>query len=85
MPRQRVFTQFTQVDPKSEMEIVFLFLRYLGMHHNWDMCNAFVFDGMHGVKAYIYIKVEGSTNVEILSLMECSPCLLAIQHFPLPM
>ena len=45
--------KFTQVDPKLEMEIVFLFLRYWGLHHNWDMHNAFVFDGRHGVKAYI--------------------------------
>ena len=37
------FAQFTQVDPKSEMEIVFLFLRYWGLHHNWNMRNAFVF------------------------------------------
>ena len=52
-PRQWVFAQFTQVDPNSEMEIVFLFLRYWGLCHNWDMRNAFVFDGRHGVKAYL--------------------------------
>ena len=44
-PKQWVFAQFTQDDPKSKMEINVLFLRYLGLHHNWDMCNAFVFDG----------------------------------------
>ena len=27
--------------------------RERGLHHNWDMHNAFVFDGGHGVKAYI--------------------------------
>ena len=51
-PTQWVFAQFTQVDPKSEMEIVFLFLRYWGLRHNWNMRNAFLFDGRHGVKAY---------------------------------
>ena len=59
-----MFAQFTQVDPKSEMEIVFLFLGYLGLHYNWDMHNAFVFDGRHGVKAYLQ-KLKGSTNVAI--------------------
>ena len=54
MPRLWVFAVFTSlVDPTSEIEIVFLFLRYWGLHHNWDMRNAFVFDGKHGVKAYL--------------------------------
>ena len=48
-----MFVQFTQADPKSEMEIVFLFLRYWGLRHSWDLHNAFVFDGRHGVKAYL--------------------------------
>ena len=52
-PRQWVFAQFTQVDPKLEMEIVLIFLRYWGLRHNWNMCNTFVFDGRHGVKAYL--------------------------------
>ena len=60
-----VFAQFTQVDPKSTMEIVFLFLRYWGLRHNWGMRNAFVFNCRHGVKSYLR-KVEGSTNVAIL-------------------
>ena len=91
-PSQWVFAQFTQVDPKSEMEIVFLFLRYWGLRHNWNMRNAFVFDGRHGVKAYLR-KLKGVLmwqfalleHVEILSALECSSCLLAIQHVPLPM
>ena len=48
-----IFAQFTKVNSKLEMEIVLLFLRYLGLHHNWDMHNAFVFDGWHGVE-HIY-------------------------------
>ena len=52
-PRQWVFAQFTQVDPELEMEIVFLFLRYWGLRHNWNMHNAFVFDARHGVTAYL--------------------------------
>ena len=35
------------------MEIVFLFLRYWGLRHHWDMHNAFVLDGRHGVEAYL--------------------------------
>ena len=48
-----MFAQFTQVDPKLEMEIVFLFLRYWGLRHNWNIRNAFAFDGRHGVKTYL--------------------------------
>ena len=59
-PRQ-VFAQFT-LHPKSEMEIVFLFLRYWGLHHNWDMRYAFVFDGRQWNQS-ISTKVEGSTNM----------------------
>ena len=36
-PRNWVFAQFTQVDPKSEMDIVFLFLRYSGLRHHWNI------------------------------------------------
>ena len=43
---------------KSEMEIVFLFLRDWRLRHNWNMHNAFVFDGRHGVEAYIQ-KLKG--------------------------
>ena len=46
--------------PKSRMDILFLFLRYGGLCHNWDMrnasifdsTNAFVFDSGHGAKTY---------------------------------
>ena len=91
-PRQWVFAQFTQVDPNSEIEIIFLFLRYWGLCHNWNMRNAFVFDGIHGVKAYVR-KLKGILiwqfslfeQVDVLSSVECSSCLLAIQHVLLPM
>ena len=35
------------------MDNYFLFLIYWGLHHNKDMHNAYVFDGRHGVKAYL--------------------------------
>ena len=35
------------------MEILFQFLRYWGLQHNWNMHNAFMFDIRHGVNAYI--------------------------------
>ena len=61
-----MFTQFTRVDPKLKMEIVFLFLRYWGFYHNWDMRNAFVFDGRQWAwSERISAKVEGSINVAI--------------------
>ena len=87
-----MFAQFTQVDRKLEMEIVFVFLRYWGLRHNSNMRNVFVFDGSHGVKAYLrnlkgVLKWQFTLleQVEILSSVECSSCLLAIQHAPLPM
>ena len=54
--------------------------------------SAFVFDDRHGVKAYVR-KLKGVLmwqfslleQVKILSFVECSSCLLAIQHVPLPM
>ena len=49
--------------PKIKDEDHFPILKVWGLRHNWDMCNAFVFDGRHGDKAYI--KVERSTNVVI--------------------
>ena len=55
-PRPWLFAQFTQVDPKNQrwaLGIIFLFLRYWGLCHNWDMHNAFVFDGRHVIKAYV--------------------------------
>ena len=85
-----MFAQFIQIDPKAEMEIVFLFLRYWGLRHNWDMRNAFVYDGSHGEKAYLR-KLKGVLTcqfslleqVEIHSSVECLSSLLAIQHVPL--
>ena len=64
-PRQWVFAQFTQVDPNSEMDIVFLILRYCGLRHNWNMRNAFVFDGRHGMKAYLR-KLKGVVMWQII-------------------
>ena len=43
----------------NEMEILFQFLRYWGLQHNWNMHNAFTFDNRHGVKAYIK-KLKGT-------------------------
>ena len=61
MPRSWVFAQFTRVDPNSKVETIFLLLRYWGLHHNWDMQNAFVFDvGMESKHIY---EGERSTNV----------------------
>ena len=48
-----VFSQYVQNGSNDEMEILFQFLRYWGLQHNWNMCNAFMFDNRHGVKAYI--------------------------------
>ena len=67
-PRQWVFAQFTQVDPKLEMMIIFLFLRYWGSRCFWDMHNVFVFDGRHGVKAYLQKQVEISFLNEMVVL-----------------
>ena len=48
------------------MEIVFQFLRYWGLHHNWDMhIDASVFDGRRGVKAYLR-KLKVNTIMAIL-------------------
>ena len=50
-PKPWVFAQFIQGDRKLEMGIIFLFPRYWGLRHNWDMHNTFVFDGKNGVKS----------------------------------
>jgi hypothetical protein len=56
-----VFVQFTQLDQKSETEMVFLFLRYRGLRHNWGMRNSFMFDGV-----CIYTEAETSIDVTVL-------------------
>ena len=61
-----MFAQFTQVDPKSEMKIVFLFLRYCRLSYTWDINNALVFDCRYGVTSYIFTEVEGSIYVATL-------------------
>ena len=60
-PQQWVVSQYVQNGPNDEMEILFHFLRYWGLQHNWNMCNAFMFDSRHGVKAYMkkLMKREG--------------------------
>ena len=40
-----MYSSFTQLDVRLEMDIIFLFLRYWELYHYWDMCNVFVFDG----------------------------------------
>ena len=67
------------------MEIVFLFMRYLGLCHIWDMHNVFIFDCRHGVRAYLQ-KVKGVSmrqlcllkQVEILSDVESWSCIFVI-------
>ena len=46
---------------KSKIVIAFLFLRYWGLRHSWDMRNAFVFDGSESIST----KAKGSTNMTI--------------------
>ena len=41
------------IQPRSKMESVFFSIRYQRLLHNWDMHNAFVFDGRHKVRAYL--------------------------------
>ena len=38
-PQQWVFSQYVQNGSNDEMEILFQFLRYWGLQHNWNMCN----------------------------------------------
>ena len=54
-PRERerkidIFLASMETNYKGGREDIFLFLRYWGLHHYWDMHNVFVFDGSHGVK-----------------------------------
>ena len=53
-----MFSQYVQSGPNEELEIVFQFFQYLGLLHNWNMRNAFMFDSRCGVKAYSHIKCE---------------------------
>ena len=52
-PQQWGFSQYVQNGSNDEMEMLFHFLRYWGLQHNWNMHNVFMFDDRHGVKAYI--------------------------------
>ena len=71
--------------------MLFQFLRYWGLQHNWNMCNAFMFDSKDGVKAYMkkfnsilmwsFWMLE---HVGIISLNAYSGFLMALQDFPLP-
>ena len=71
------------------MEILFQFLRYWGLQHNWNMRNAFMFDNRHGVKAYIK-KLKGILMWNFRSMwgsfpqMHIQVFLIALQNVPLP-
>ena len=52
-PQLWVVSQYVQNGPNDEMKILFQLLRYSGLQHNWNMQNVFMFDGRHGVKAYM--------------------------------
>ena len=90
-PQQWVFSQYVQNGSNDEMEILFQFLRYWGLQHNWNMRNAFMFDNRHGVKAYIK-KLKGILmwnfwileHVGIISSNAYSSFLIALQNVPLP-
>ena len=44
--------KWSHVKVEREREIIFLFLIYWGLHHNWDIINVFEYDSRHGVRAY---------------------------------
>ena len=65
------------------MEIVFL--RYRGLHHNWDMLNEFLFDSKQAIN-HISMKVGASMwlfclleQVNILASMDCSSLLIKVK------
>ena len=45
---------------------------YWGFCHNRNMCNAFVFDGRHGVKAYLMWQFSLLEQVEFFLSVQCS-------------
>ena len=77
--------------PKIQYEHCFLFWRYWGLHHSWDMHNAFVSDGSHRVRASLW-KLKGALmwqisflgQLEILSSMQCLSFLFMFKCVPLP-
>ena len=91
-PKQWVFAQYVQNRPSDDTEIMFQFLRYWGLRHNWDMRNAFIFDGVHGVQVHIR-KLKGILlwqfwvlqHVGIVSSSSYSSLLMVVQNVPLPM
>ena len=51
--QQWVFAHYVQNGSNDEMEILFQCLRCQGLQHNWNMHNAFMFDGRPRVKSYV--------------------------------
>ena len=41
-PQQWVLSQYVQSGPNDELKILFQFLRYWGLQHNLNICNAFM-------------------------------------------
>ena len=52
MPREWGSAEFPQLHPKLDKDHFHIY-EVLGMHHNWDVHNAFVFDGRHEIKAHL--------------------------------
>ena len=90
VPTQWVFVQYVQNGPRDEREIIFQFLRYGGLQHNWNMRNAFLFDGRHGVNEYVR-KLKCVllwhfwvlAHVGIVSSSAYSNLLMAVENVPL--
>ena len=52
-PQQWVFVQYVQNCLNDELDILFQFLQYWGLQHNWNIHNAFMFNDRHGGKAHV--------------------------------
>ena len=50
--QQWVFSQFSKWSKWRDRDIVSIFM-ISGLQHNYNMCNAFMFDSRHGVKTYM--------------------------------
>ena len=72
------FSMFEMV----QMQILFQFLQGWRLQHNWNMRNAFMFDGRHGVKAYANKLKCVHSHVESLDIRACGDhffmCILRI-------
>ena len=58
------FSQYVQNGPNDELEILFQFLRYWGLQHNWIMRNSFMFKSL-------YEEIERHSYVEFLNVRKC--------------